>query len=82
MVPNLNSVITSVQMNFGVGMADETVILPEDGSIVAIPFGESTGIDLAWRKDNENPAVPLLAETILNGLGAAPLAENAEPVML
>ncbi len=67
-VPNLNSVITSVRMNFGVGVADETVLLPADGSIVAIPFGESFGIDLAWHKDNTNPAIQLLADDIMQKL--------------
>ena len=71
-VPNLNSVIMSVQMNFGVGLVDETVLLPLDGSIMAFPFGDSFGIDMAWHKGNENPAVTLLAQDIITKLRYTP----------
>lgn len=77
-VPNLNSVITSVRMNFGVGLVDETVQLPNDGSIVAFPFGESFGIDLAWHKSNQNPAIPLLAEDIFTKLHYVPRPGGVE----
>lgn len=77
-VPNLNSVITSVQMNFGVGIVDETVLLPDDGSVLAFPFGESFGIDLAWHKGNQNPAIPIMADYIRRRLHYVPRPGGVE----
>ena len=71
-VPNLNSVIMSVQMNFGVGLVDETVLLPLDGSVLAFPFGDDFGIDMAWHKGNENPAISIMAKDILTKLRYKP----------
>lgn len=68
MVPNIASVIVAVKMNFGVGIVDETVLLPNDGSIVSIPFGEPFFIELAWHKDNTNPSIRLLADEIIQKL--------------
>ena len=77
-VPNLASVIIAVKMNFGVGVVDETVLLPADGSIVAIPFGESFGIDLAWHSGNTNPAVQLLVKEITENLQYTSLSISEE----
>lgn len=67
-VPNLVSVIIAVKMNFGVGVVDDTVLLPADGSIVAIPIGDEFDIELAWHSANDNPNIRLLADDILNKL--------------
>ena len=60
------------QLFVGVGLVDETVLLPIDGSVLAYPFGESVSIDLAWRKDSSNPAIAILAEDIMTKLRYVP----------
>ena len=81
-VPNLDSVIMSVQLNFGVGIVDETVKLPEDGSVVAVPFGDSFGIALVWHKGHNNPAIPLMADKILSNPHLRVITESADKIEL
>ena len=63
-LPNLESVLLSVKSGLGIAALDTTVILPDDGSLVAVPLDEPLDYLMAWRKDNDNIAIEFFADMV------------------
>lgn len=67
-LPNVESVLLAVKMDFGIAVLDDLISLPENLELEAVPTEVSFELLMGWHKANRNPAVPMLAEQILGGL--------------
>ena len=62
--PNVETVVMMVQAGAGVALLSPFAPLEGLSGVVCVPLTASPAVslDLVWRKDNDNPALPLLVE--------------------
>ena len=62
--PNVETVVMMVQAGAGVALLSPFAPLEGLSGVVCVPLTASPAVslDLLWRKDNANPAMPLLVE--------------------
>lgn len=67
-LPNLESVLLAVKMCFGIAVLDDLILLHPHMELEPVPTDVFFDVLLAWHRDNQNPAIPLLAEKIKTSL--------------
>ncbi len=68
LLPNIESVLMAVKIDFGYAILDDLVALPEDLHLSTVPTNVSFPVLLAWHQENKNPAIHLLADEICTSL--------------
>ncbi|MFV0441645.1 MAG: LysR family transcriptional regulator [Lachnospirales bacterium] len=66
-VPNVESMILSIEADLGVGVLDESVVISKNANVRKCPIiaTEPVSIMAVWKKTNSNPAVDLFVNTLL-----------------
>ena len=65
LVPNVDSTLWAASMNIGVAALDDTILLPQDLSLIFLKSDVPMHLVIARRKDNEKECLNELIETII-----------------
>lgn len=63
-LPNIDSVLLAVQMGFGAAVLDDHIALKSNIKLVRIPTEVYSAVVFAWRKNDDNPNIPIFVKTI------------------
>lgn len=73
-LPTVNSIISAVSSQLGVGIVNDLVSIPDSYDLDVIPVNTPFIMEIAWRQENDNPFLPVLCELIRKNI-------NIEPVL-